>query len=154
MTRGFAVGAAALAAALGLSACTGSSPRFTASPVVRVVTGGPYFAREEGYASYYADEFHGRKTSNGETFDMNALTAAHKALPFNTRLKVTNLDNGSSVVVRVNDRGPFVEGRIIDLSLAGAKAIGMLGPGTARVLLEVIEFGPDTTGPATNPRKP
>jgi len=130
-------------AAMGLSACTGSSPRFTSSKGVNVVTGGSYSAREEGIASYYADEFNGRKTSNGEIFDMNKLTAAHKALPFNSVVKVTNLDNGLSVVVRVNDRGPFVEGRIIDLSLAGARAVGMIGTGTARVSLEVLEFGPD-----------
>ncbi len=139
--------AAACAAVLGISACTGSSPRFTASRAVRVETGGSYSAREEGLASYYADEFHGRKTSNGEIFDMNKLTAAHKSLPFNSVVKVTNLDNGMSVIVRVNDRGPFVEGRIIDLSLAGAKTIGMIGTGTARVSLEVIEFGPDSTKP-------
>jgi len=135
--------AAACAAAAGLSACGGSSPRFTAANAVKVETGGSYSAREEGMASYYADEFNGRKTSNGEIFDMNKLTAAHKSLPFNSVVKVTNMDNGRSVIVRVNDRGPFVEGRIIDLSLAGAKAIGMIGTGTARVSLEVLEFGPD-----------
>lgn len=134
----------ALAAAIGLQACTGTSPRFTASQPVRVETGGSYSAFEEGMASYYADEFNGRKTSNGETFDMNKLTAAHKSLPFNSVVKVTNLENTLSVVVRVNDRGPFVEGRIIDLSLAAAKAIGMIGTGTARVSLEVLEFGPET----------
>jgi len=131
------------AAAVGLSACTGSSPRFTASGGIKVETGGSYSAREEGIASYYADKFNGRKTSNGEIFDMNTLTAAHKALPFNSVVKVTNLDNGKSVIVRVNDRGPFIEGRIIDLSLAAAKAISMIGTGTARVSLEVLEFGPD-----------
>jgi len=135
------------AAALGLSACTGSSPRFTAAKTVKVETGGSYSAREEGIASYYADEFNGRRTSNGEIFDMNKLTAAHKSLPFNSVVKVLNLDNGKSVVVRVNDRGPFVEGRVIDLSLAGAKAIGMIGTGTARVALEVLEFGPDPDAP-------
>ncbi len=137
--------AAVFAAALGLSACTGSSPRYTTSRDVRVETGGEYSAREEGVASYYAEEFNGRKTSNGEVFDMNKLTAAHKSLPFNSVVKVTNLDNGLAVIVRINDRGPFVQGRILDLSLAGAKAIGMIGTGTARVSLEVIEFGPDST---------
>jgi rare lipoprotein A len=110
--------------------------------------GGSYSEVEEGTASYYADEFNGRKTSNGEVFDMNDLTAAHRSLPFQTRVKVTNLNNGQSVTVRINDRGPFVEGRIIDLSLAGAKAIGMVGTGTAPVRLEVVEFGPDTSKPA------
>jgi len=93
---------------------------------------------EEGTASYYADEFNGRKTSNGEIYDMNALTAAHQTLPFNTRVKVTNLSNGRSVVVRINDRGPFKDQRIIDLSLEAAKSIGMIGPGTARVRIEVL----------------
>ena len=142
-----AIVAAALAAALGLSACSGSSPRFTASRADRVEPGGSYSTREEGLASYYADEFNGRKTSNGEIFDMNRLTAAHKSLPFNTVVKVTNLENGMSVIVRVNDRGPFVDDRIIDLSLAGAKAVGMIGTGTARVSLEVVEFGPDPAKP-------
>jgi rare lipoprotein A (peptidoglycan hydrolase) len=136
--------AAAVIAAAGLAGCSGSSPRFTASPAVRVETGGSYTAYEEGMASYYADEFNGRKTSNGEIFDMNKLTAAHKSLPFNSVVKVTNLDNQLSVIVRVNDRGPFVEGRIIDLSLAAARSINMVGSGTAKVSVEVIEFGPET----------
>lgn len=145
MTVPRAVVAAAIAAALGLTACTGSSPRFSPSAAPHMQVGGSYTALEEGMASYYAEEFNGRKTSNGEVFDMNSLTAAHRSLPFNTTVKVTNLDNGQSVVVRINDRGPFIEGRIIDLSLAGAKAIGMIGAGTAQVRLEVVEFGPDST---------
>jgi rare lipoprotein A len=126
-----------------LAGCSGSSPRFTASVDPVVVTGGSYSAFEEGVASYYADKFHGRKTSNGETFDMNKLTAAHKSLPFNSVVRVTNKNNGKSVVVRINDRGPFIDNRIIDLSLAGAKAVEMIGTGTAPVTLEVLEFGPD-----------
>jgi rare lipoprotein A len=96
---------------------------------------------QEGIASFYADEFHGRKTANGEIYDMYAMTAAHQALPFNTRVSVTNLDNGKKVIVRINDRGPFVKGRIIDLSYGAAGKIGMVGPGTARVRLEVLEIG-------------
>ena len=133
----------ALAAVIALQGCTGSSPRFTPSPPVRIETGGSYSAFEEGMASYYGDEFNGRKTSNGEIFDMTKLTAAHKSLPFHSVVKVTNLDNNLSVVVRVNDRGPFVKGRIIDLSQAAAEAIRMIGTGTARVSVEVIEFGPE-----------
>jgi rare lipoprotein A len=95
-----------------------------------------------GIASYYADEFHGRKTANGEVYDMHALTAAHRTLPFNTRVRVTSRDTGKSVVVRINDRGPFKDNRIIDLSLAAAKAIGMIGAGTAPVLLEILEIPP------------
>lgn len=148
MSSSRVVVAAACAAAIGLAACTGSSPRFTPSAAPHMQVGGSYSELEEGRASYYADEFNGRKTSNGEVFDMNELTAAHRSLPFHTKVKVTNLDNGRSVTVRINDRGPFVEGRIIDLSLAGAKAIGMVGTGTAPVRLEVVEFGPDTSKPA------
>ena len=95
----------------------------------------------EGEASYYAEEFHGRKTSNGETFDMNQLTAAHQTLPFGTIVKVTNKGNGTSVIVRINDRGPFLKNRIIDLSRAAAEKIGMIGSGTAGVRLEILEWG-------------
>ncbi len=89
-------------------------------------------------ASYYADKFHGRKTSNGEIFNMYQLTAAHKTLPFNTVLKVTNLSNGKSVQVRINDRGPFVKGREIDLSKAAAVKLDMIKSGTAKVKLEIV----------------
>ncbi|MBR5401829.1 MAG: septal ring lytic transglycosylase RlpA family protein [Treponema sp.] len=95
-------------------------------------------------ASYYAEDFHGKKTSNGERFNMNALTCAHKSLPFNTILKVTNLGNGKTVEVRVNDRGPFVATREIDLSKAAAVKLGMIGTGTAKVKLEIVKQGPDT----------
>jgi rare lipoprotein A len=95
----------------------------------------------EGVASYYADDFHGKKTSNGETYDMNALTAAHRTFPFGTKVRVTNLENNKSVVVRVNDRGPFKEGRIVDLSLGAAKAIDLIRTGTARVRLDVLDWG-------------
>lgn len=94
---------------------------------------------QRGVASWYGRKFHGRKTSNGETYDMFAMTAAHKTLPFNTRVKVHNLSNNRVIYVRINDRGPFVKGRIIDLSYTAAKKIGMVGPGTARV--EVTAMG-------------
>ena len=93
---------------------------------------------EEGIASWYGKDFHGKKTANGETYDMYGMTAAHKLLPFNTKLKVTNLSNGKSIVVRVNDRGPFVEQRVIDLTHTGATNLGMMGPGTARVRVESV----------------
>ncbi len=92
-----------------------------------------------GKASYYADKFHGRKTSSGELFDNNKMTAAHKTLPFGTIVKVTNLSNNKSVIVKINDRGPFVAGRIIDLSHAAAEAIGMIGAGVVEVLVQVVE---------------
>ncbi len=95
----------------------------------------------EGVASYYADDFHGKMTSNGEIFDMNDLTAAHRVFPFGSKVRVTNLENNKTVVVRVNDRGPFKEGRIIDLSRGAAKEISLIEKGTARVRLEVLEWG-------------
>ena len=92
----------------------------------------------KGVASYYGPGFHGKKTANGELFNMNDLTAAHKTLPFNTKVKVTNLENKKSVIVRINDRGPFKKGRIIDLSLGAAKKIGLIQAGSAKVKLEII----------------
>ena len=91
-----------------------------------------------GLASYYADKFHGRLTANGEVFDADELTAAHRSLRFGTMLQVTNLKNNKSVVVRVNDRGPHVRGRIVDLSNAAAAEIGLGRSGIARVKLEVL----------------
>lgn len=88
---------------------------------------------ERGVASWYGPKFHGRLTANGERYDMHGLTAAHRTLPFGTVVEVVNLGNGRRVVVRINDRGPFAHGRIIDLSYAAAQVIGLVGPGTARV---------------------
>ncbi len=93
-----------------------------------------------GNASWYGPDFHGKLTSNGEIYNMHAMTAAHKTLPMNTIVKVTNRRNGLSTVVRINDRGPFVATRIIDLSNAAAKKINMIGHGTAPVTLEVLGF--------------
>ncbi len=99
-------------------------------------------ARSEihGIASWYGDPFHGRRTSNGEVYDMHAMTAAHRTLPFQTVVRVHNLDNGRKTRVRVNDRGPFVKGRIIDLSRSAAEEIDMVRPGTARVRLEILRI--------------
>lgn len=94
---------------------------------------------ERGIASWYGRKFHGRKTSNGETYDMYTMTAAHKRLPLPSYAQVTNLQNGRQVVVRVNDRGPFHENRVIDLSYAAAARIGMLGKGTALVEVRAID---------------
>jgi rare lipoprotein A len=91
-----------------------------------------------GTASWYGLPFHGRKTASGETYDMNGLTCAHRTFPFGTLLLVTNLGNGRTVTVRVTDRGPFVSGRIVDLSRGAAAALGMLDTGTARVSLKVV----------------
>ena len=95
--------------------------------------------RESGIASWYGEPFHGRRTSNGEIYDMYGDTAAHKTLPMDTMLLVKNLDNGRSTVVRVNDRGPFVRERIIDLSFTKAKELGVVGKGTARVEIVALE---------------
>lgn len=95
--------------------------------------------RERGTASWYGRQFHGRKTASGETYDMHALTAAHKTLPMGTYVRAHNLHNGKTVDVRINDRGPFVRGRVIDLSYEAAKRIGVIGPGTAPV--EIVALG-------------
>jgi len=93
---------------------------------------------QSGTASWYGKQFHGRKTASGERFNSNALTAAHPVLPFGTIVRVTNLRNGRSVDVRINDRGPHTKKRIIDISQAAAKKIGMIESGVARVSLEII----------------
>lgn len=91
-----------------------------------------------GKASWYGGKFHGRKTASGEIYNQNALTAAHRHLPFGTKVKVTNLNNGRSIVVRINDRGPFIKGRIIDLSAAAARSIGLMKVGVASVQVTVL----------------
>jgi rare lipoprotein A len=93
---------------------------------------------QTGVASWYGTKFHGRKTANGEIYDMYAMTAAHKTLPMNTWVEVHNLENNRKIRVRINDRGPFVTGRVIDLSYTGAQKIGMVGPGTARVQVTAL----------------
>jgi len=94
---------------------------------------------ERGVASWYGADFHGRRTANGEIYDMYKLTAAHQFLPFNTIVEVENENNGRRVLVRINDRGPFVKGRIIDLSLAAARRLDMVGTGTAPVAVRVAD---------------
>lgn len=98
-----------------------------------------------GRASWYGNDFHGKSTSNGEGYDMYAFTAAHKTLPMNTVVRVTNSENNAQTIVRINDRGPFVESRIIDLSYAAAQKIGLDKKGTAPVTLEVLGFEPSTS---------
>jgi rare lipoprotein A len=106
--------------------------------------------RQRGIASWYGKDFHGKKTSNGEIYNMYALTAAHKTLPLGTFVRVHNLENNRRVDVRVNDRGPFVRGRIIDLSYQAAREIGVVGPGTANV--EVIALATPATTDGGTPR--
>ncbi|MCZ6726147.1 MAG: septal ring lytic transglycosylase RlpA family protein [Acidobacteria bacterium] len=136
MRRGSATLLIALAVLMGAQACS-RGPR----PSGRGWT-------QRGQASWYGPGFDGRKTASGERYDMNAMTAAHKELPFGTRVEVRNLDNGQRTWVRINDRGPFVRGRIIDLSRAAAEAIAMIGPGTARVELRARLDRP-APGPAS-----
>lgn len=92
-----------------------------------------------GYSSYYAHKFHGRPTASGEIFDMNGLSAAHRELPLGTIIRVTHLGNGKSVTLKVNDRGPFIEGRILDLSLGAARKLEMIEEGVAKVMIEIVK---------------
>lgn len=98
------------------------------------------YKTQTGYASYYSDYYEGRKTANGEIFQHNKLTAAHKTLPFGTKVLVTNLSNHKTVVVRINDRGPFVRKRIIDLTKTAAREIDLIGPGIAKVKIRYRRF--------------
>lgn len=123
----------ALIAAVFFVACGGRSAR--SGPLLSPSGSRP---SETGVASWYGPGFHGKPTASGEPYDQNAMTAAHRTLPLGTRVRVTNLDNNRSVQVRVNDRGPFVDNRIIDVSYAAAQQLNMVGPGTARVRVEVI----------------
>jgi rare lipoprotein A len=93
---------------------------------------------EVGLASFYGRAHHGRLTASGERFDMRAMTCAHRTLPFGTRVRVTDLETGRSVVVRVNDRGPYAESRVVDLSLGAARTLGIVERGVARVRLEQV----------------
>ena len=124
-----------------LSAC--------ASPQIQPATTG---TTQRGVASWYGKPFHGRATASGETYDMHGMTAAHRQLPLGTRVEVHNLDNGRKVKLRINDRGPFVRGRILDLSYGAAKVLGVVGPGLAKVEIRVLELGEGRLGPGPNSR--
>ena len=124
--------ALALALSLACASLAGCATHQPAEAQGRVIS------TARGNASYYGHRFHGRKTASGERFDMHDLTAAHRTLAMGTRVRVTNLDNGRKVVVRINDRGPFHSRRIIDVSYAAARELDMLGSGVAPVKLEVL----------------
>lgn len=156
---GFAV---LLLALFGLTACGGHHTRVIDTPETRELKGWqkPYEVdgkrynplrdhqgfSQDGIASWYGKKFHGRLTSNGETYDMYAMTAAHKTLPLGVHVKVTNKSNGLSTIVRVNDRGPFVAGRIIDLSLAAARTLDVVNAGTAPVHIEALGYKKEQSG--------
>lgn len=116
-----------------LSGCAGGSGEMSSDPG----------SVQEGQASYYAHKFHGRQTASGEIYDENQMTAAHKTLPFGTRVRVTNLANGKKAIVRINDRGPFVKGRIIDLSYQAAGELDCITQGVVGVRVEVLRTDGD-----------
>jgi len=118
-----------------------SAPAACARPMPPPATPVPGWT-EQGVASWYGEPFHGRQTASGEVYDMEQMTAAHRTLPFGTVVRVENLDNGRHARFRINDRGPFVRGRVVDVSRRGGRELGMLGPGTARVRLVVEESPP------------
>ncbi|SHI52021.1 rare lipoprotein A [Malonomonas rubra DSM 5091] len=142
--------------AFALSSCGGHTTRVIETPETRELKGWekPYEVdgkrydplrdhsgfSQRGVASWYGRKFHGRKTSNGEIYNMYAMTAAHKTLPLGVYVRVTHLQNGCSIIVRVNDRGPFVAGRIIDLSYAAANKLGMADAGTAKVQVQALGY--------------
>jgi len=129
-------------AGLGLTLCAliaaGCASTRTSRPTTAASAAG---TRIVGLASWYGQRHQGHATASGEAFDMNKLTAAHRTMPFGTRLRVTNVENGRSVVVRVNDRGPWVSDRVLDVSQAAAKTLGMTGDGVTKV--EIVVLGPN-----------
>ena len=138
------IGLALASLALGLVGCATARPGSPAGAQAPAAAPSPGPAHPDagkriaGVASWYGQQHQGRRTASGEVFDMNKLMAAHRTFPFGTRLRVTNIENGRSVVVRVNDRGPHVDGRILDLSRQAATTLGMIDAGTARVEAVVL----------------
>ncbi len=128
--------------ALGFIFLFSCAPKYKPVKIYKIPGKRRYYIKysEVGYASWYGKKFHGRPTASGEIYDMYKLTAAHKKLPLGTYVKVTNLSNGKSVIVKINDRGPYVRGRIIDLSYAAAKKIGMVKKGVQKVKIVAIKY--------------
>jgi len=140
-----------------VAALVAISAQSVASPPASVATAARILPKEEGtvgMASWYGEECQGNLTASGEVFDLNGLTAATWEHPFGTRLKVTNLRNNRSVVVRINDRGPGIEGRVIDVSMAAAHQLGFLNSGVARVRVEVVSTPKPKTEIALETRTP
>jgi rare lipoprotein A len=148
----FAIAVALTGATLALSSCAKKkNVAVLAPPTPRhapPAAPAPVGYVETGVASWYGYPYHGRRAANGEIYDMEQMTAAHRTLAFETFVEVENLDNGKIVTVRITDRGPFVDGRIIDLSKAGARAIDMIGPGTAKVRMTVVSVPPGASAAA------
>ncbi len=125
-----------------------NSPRYRTGSVstskkahIPLATKGKHAKVLIGVSSFYADDFHGKLTANGEVYDMYGITAAHKTLPLNTVARVTNMENNKSIILRINDRGPYIAGRILDCSYGAALKLGFIEQGTTKVKIEVIEFG-------------
>jgi peptidoglycan lytic transglycosylase len=127
------------AAATATTSSKPSSPRYPSEENVTIGADHRATYVETGIASWYGPPYHNRRAANGEIYDMNALTAAHRTLPLGTMIRVTNVKTGHSAVVRITDRGPFIEGRMLDLSLAAARKVDVWGPGTAMVRIEVLQ---------------
>ena len=133
-------------------ACS-NSPRYRTGPVKKSIskTNSPpplktksnvkHRKLMKGVSSFYADDFHGKLTANGEIYDMYGLTAAHKTLPLNTVARVTNLENGKSLILRINDRGPYIQGRMLDCSYGAAKKLDFIKQGKTKVQVDIIEWG-------------
>lgn len=131
----------------------GNKSPYKVKGIVYHVMDEPKGFKEVGMASWYGNKFHGRNTSNGEVYDMYGMTGAHKSLPIPSYVRVTNLKNNKTIVVRINDRGPFAHGRVIDLSYAGAQKLGYVHAGTAKVVVEYIDF-PNQPAPVPSKQKP
>jgi len=140
LLKGFAPATTLIALLCLLSACAGEPSRAATGDGGSGTNGQAYEAAggQVGVASWYGGKFHGRTTASGEPYDMHAMTAAHPNLPFGTKVRVTNLENGRSVVLRINDRGPFAKRRIIDVSRHAAEQLGFLKAGLAKVRVEAI----------------
>ncbi len=144
LAMGFAV-----AALVALSAQTEARPKASLEPGIPPVTQAKY---EVGLASWYGEECDGYQTASGEVFDMNGLSAAHRDYPLGTKIKVTNLKNNRSIILRINDRGPSIQGRLLDVSMAAAFHLGFLGSGLARVRIDVLSYPGKPLSKATEPK--
>jgi len=130
-----------------LSISCSNSPRYRTGSLpekkgqIPLATKGKHAKVLYGVSSYYGEDFHGKLTANGEVYDMYGVTAAHKTLPLNTVARVTNMENDKSIILRINDRGPYVAGRILDCSYGAALKLGFIAQGITKVKIEIIEFG-------------